>query len=266
MVGSLPRRADQARASGGTSPSAANTTRRGGRRGTSGPRTVSDGIVGPRRVAADRRRRRIRRAATAPSPRAGSARSSASGRRVGDAGVERGGELERDVGTAAVAPCDGGTTAFCAAASPLQQADLHLDSLPPQLLGATGRTGFGIGDRRHHPPHAGGEQRLGARRLLPLVGAGLERATKRRPASPLPRRGQRHRLRMPLAELGVAALADDFAVAEHDGAHQRIRLHASPPCQASSMARAIASGSVTAPLSPAVGRRTHPRCLGGSRR
>ena len=77
------------------------------------------------------------------------------------------------------------------------------------------------------------EDRLDAGRLAPLVGAGLERHVHRRPGGVVAPRGavgERRPLRVQPAELGVEALADHLAVADDDGADQRIR--ADPPAAA----------------------------------
>ncbi len=99
----------------------------------------------------------------------------------------------------------------------------------PQVLGATRRRpGSGPATAATTRANAGAPHQVGAGRLLPLVRAGLEGDDQRRPASPVPRRLQRHRLGVTVTELGVIALADHFAVAEDHSTHQRIRRHASP--------------------------------------
>ena len=72
----------------------------------------------------------------------------------------------------------------------------------------------------------GRQDRVGARRLAALVGAGLERHVQRRPRRLVtagPAVLQRRHLGVRAAELGVEALADHLAVAHQHRADQRVR-------------------------------------------
>ena len=93
----------------------------------------------------------------------------------------------------------------------------------------------------HDPRDAGGEQRVGARRLATLVRAGLEGDVDGRPGrvvAALAAIGERRDLGVNGTELRVPALADHRVAADHDGADRRVRAdpaHAS--LSASSQAR-----------------------------
>jgi hypothetical protein len=110
-----------------------------------------------------------------------------------------------------------------------EQSELDLEAAGPQPFGATGRHGVGVRHRRHDPPYSGGENRVGARRLLALVSAGLQGAHERCAARPRAGRSQRRSLRMALPVLGVPPLAGVLAAGENDGPHQRVGLHPAPP-------------------------------------
>jgi len=84
----------------------------------------------------------------------------------------------------------------------------------------------------HDPGDRGGEDRVGARRLAALVGAGLEREVQRRSgriAAAAAAVGERRDLGVQLAERLMAALADRLAVAHDHRPDERIRAHPSPP-------------------------------------
>ncbi len=94
---------------------------------------------------------------------------------VGDPAVDRGRELECDIGTRMVAL---GVEEDGVLGRGLigEEAELHVDSRRAEPRGAAGGHRIGIRDRRHHSPHPGGEQRLRTWRLLAVVIARLEGA------------------------------------------------------------------------------------------
>ena len=92
----------------------------------------------------------------------------------------------------------------------------------------------------HDPGDPGGEDRVRARRLAALVGAGLERDVDRRPGGVVAARaavGERRDLGVHAAEPGVKALADRLAAAEITAPTSGFGLTRPRPPSASSSAR-----------------------------
>ena len=105
---------------------------------------------------------------------------------------------------------------------------LGRDAAPAQDVEPAARLRIRVADRGDHAPHPGGEDRVGARWGLAVVGTGLEGDDERRTARGLSRSGERVHLGVGAAVFFVEALADDGAVLQNHGAHQRIRRDAPP--------------------------------------
>jgi len=87
---------------------------------------------------------------------------------VGDATVDRGGELEGDERPGRV-PHLMEEARVLRLGLVREQPELDLEAAGAKPLGAAGRHRIGVRDRRDDPPYPGGENGVGARRLVPLV-------------------------------------------------------------------------------------------------
>jgi len=139
-----------------------------------------------------------------------------------DLPVERHGALEGDVGAP---PFDGREEhPIEGERLRLETADVHLDALRPQRLrAATPDSRVGVAGGGNHPPDAGGEDGVDARRGLADVIARLERRVERRVLGLLAGRFERDDLGVFGAGRRVVALADDLLTLRDDAADVRIR-------------------------------------------
>ena len=109
-----------------------------------------------------------------------------------------------------------------------QRSNLDFHSGLAESLGAARRQRIGIAHGGDDPGHTRADDRVGARRLLALMRAGLEGDDQRRPSSPLAGVGQRHRFGVPITVLRMPSFAYQLTVPEYDRSHQRILLDLSP--------------------------------------
>jgi hypothetical protein len=125
--------------------------------------------------------------------------------------------------------------------------ELDLDPLVAQDAGAAAARLLGrIVGGDHHSADPGGEDRLGARRLAAVVGAGLEGDVHRRAGgvvAALAAVGERRHLGVDAAELGVKPFPEDLALAADHGADERVRAHPAAPA-IGQLQRAAQKGAV----------------------
>src|SRR5688572_2980329 len=110
-----------------------------------------------------------------------------------------------------------------------QGTDFHLDARRAESVPAPSGDRIGIHHGGDNPPHTRAEDEVRARRLLPLMGAGLESDNQRRPSSPFPSRRQGQSLGVALTKFGVPALSDRLAAGKHNSTNERVRLYPPPP-------------------------------------
>ena len=148
-------------------------------------------------------------------------------RRVGDAPIDGGRELERHEG-ALGAQAGEEKRRVERRRFLLHQPEHDVYGSAPQHLETAAGLGVGIADRGHHTSDARRENRLSAGRRLAIVGTRLERHDQRR----APRGGSRSRERDDFsvvpAVLRVEALPDDGALPQHHRAHEWVGRDASP--------------------------------------
>src|SRR5207247_9769731 len=89
-------------------------------------------------------------------------------------------------------------------------------------------SGIALAGCRDHAPHAGGEERLGARRRLAVMRARLEGDDDGRAARAVPRGLKCRDFRVIAPVLRVPAFPDDGPVLQYDGADEGIRRNAPP--------------------------------------
>jgi hypothetical protein len=164
-----------------------------------------------------------------PLPRLGTRDPAGPPGAVGNAPVERGGQLERHPGPLRMGVAVEKRGVLRGGLGLEGGQPLHRDARTGEQLRAAGGERIGVAHGVDHPPHPRGHEHRSAGRLLALMGTGLEVHGDGRPGHLATSGVERLALRVWPAELRVPSLAHDVSVAQDHRPHQRVGLGPAPP-------------------------------------